>query len=108
MSHKNKKSLVDQVKQSLDSKLAIGRSKHQDKLSEKERKEITSNYHSCISEYDLTKKELDNMKLIFKDLMKYTKKKSPAGDRYLPLSDYEINLFQTVKRINEGWRFYLL
>jgi integrase len=44
MSHKNKKSLVDQVKQSLDSKLAIGRSKHQDKLSEKERKEITSNY----------------------------------------------------------------
>lgn len=31
----------------------------------------------------------------------YTKKKSPAGDRYLPLSDYEINLFQTVKRINE-------
>lgn len=44
MSHKNKKSLVDQVKQSLDSKLAIGRSKHQDKLSENERKEITSNY----------------------------------------------------------------
>ena len=35
MSHKNKKSLVDQVKQSLDSKLEIGRSKHQDKLSEK-------------------------------------------------------------------------
>ncbi|WMJ87388.1 hypothetical protein [Anaerocolumna sp. MB42-C2] len=44
MSHKNKKSLVDQVKQALDSKLAIGRSKHQDKLSENERKEITSNY----------------------------------------------------------------
>ena len=31
----------------------------------------------------------------------YTKKKSPAGDRYLPLSEYEVNLFQTVKRINE-------
>ena len=44
MSHKNKVPLVDQVKQALDSKLAIGRSKHQDKLSEKERKEITSNY----------------------------------------------------------------
>ncbi len=177
--------------------------------------EIEDFFHSCISKYDLTKKELDNMKLIFKDLMKYakkkglilsnpyddneikvngckppnnpkdesrvylpeekeklfrqlnkrlvqmpyetdsyvvfllfklglrigeavalkwsdidwetreihihrmeslvedengklkvniceyTKKKSPAGDRYLPLSDYEINLFQTVKRINE-------
>ncbi len=34
MSHKNKKSLVDQVKQSLDSKLAIDRSKHQDPLTE--------------------------------------------------------------------------
>ncbi|WMJ87386.1 tyrosine-type recombinase/integrase [Anaerocolumna sp. MB42-C2] len=177
--------------------------------------DIEGFFHGCISEYDLTKKELDNMKLIFKDLMKYakkkglilsnpyddveiklngckppnnpkdesrvylpeekeklfrqlnkrlmqmpyetdayvvfllfklglrigeavalkwsdidweareihihrmesrvedengklkvaiceyTKKKSPAGDRYLPLSDYEINLFQTVKRINE-------
>lgn len=177
--------------------------------------DIEDFFHSCISEYDLTKKELDNMKLIFKDLMKYAKKKglilsnpyddieikvsgckppnnpkdesrvylpeekeklfrqlnkrlmqmtfetdayvvfllfklglrigeamalkwsdidwetpeihihrmesrvedengklkvaiceyakkkSPAGDRYLPLSDYEINLFQTVKRIND-------
>lgn len=27
-------------------------------------------------------------------ICEYTKKKSPAGDRYLPLSDYEINLFQ--------------
>ncbi|SHM66968.1 hypothetical protein SAMN02746066_02843 [Anaerosporobacter mobilis DSM 15930] len=44
MSHKNKLPLVDQVKQALDSKLAIGRSKHQDKLSESERKEITSKY----------------------------------------------------------------
>lgn len=34
-------------------------------------------------------------------ICEYTKKKSPAGDRYLPLSDYEINLFQAVKRINE-------
>ena len=177
--------------------------------------DIEDFFHGCISEYDLTKKELDNMKLIFKDLMKYAKKKglilsnpyddieikvngckppnnpkdesrvylpeekeklfqqlnkrlmqmpnetdacvvfllfklglrigeavalkwsdidwkareihihrmeslvedengklkvticeykkkkSPAGDRYLPLSDYEINLFQTVMRINE-------
>ncbi|MDF2611038.1 MAG: integrase family protein [Lachnospiraceae bacterium] len=34
-------------------------------------------------------------------ICEHKKKKSPAGDRYLPLSDYEINLFQTVKRINE-------
>jgi integrase len=34
-------------------------------------------------------------------IFEYTKKKSPVGDRYLPLSEYEINLFQTVKRINE-------
>jgi integrase len=47
MSHKNKVPLVDQVKQALDSKLAIGRSKHQDKLSEKQSKEITSNYIYC-------------------------------------------------------------
>jgi len=51
MSHKNKKSLVDQVKQELDSKLAIGRSKHHDKLSEKERREITSNYIYSWSTY---------------------------------------------------------
>jgi integrase len=34
-------------------------------------------------------------------ICEYTKKKSPAGDRYLLLSEYEVNLFQTVKRINE-------
>ena len=34
-------------------------------------------------------------------IVEYTKKKSPAGDRYLPLSDYEINLFQTIRQINE-------
>ncbi|MDF2588609.1 MAG: integrase family protein [Anaerocolumna sp.] len=34
-------------------------------------------------------------------IVEYKRKKSPAGDRYLPLSTYEINLFQTVMRINE-------
>lgn len=34
-------------------------------------------------------------------IVEYTKKKSSAGDRYLPLSEYEVNLFQNVKRINE-------
>ena len=31
----------------------------------------------------------------------YTKKKSPYGDRFLPLGDYEINLFAKVKTVNE-------
>lgn len=51
MSHKNKVPLVDQVKQTLDSKLSIGRSKHQDKISEKHSKEITSNYIYSWSTY---------------------------------------------------------
>ncbi len=34
-------------------------------------------------------------------IVEYTKKKSPAGDRYLPISDYEINLYRMVKQINE-------
>ena len=42
MSNKNKVPLVDQVKQVLDIKLAIGRSKHQNKILEEERREITS------------------------------------------------------------------
>lgn len=46
----------------------------------------------------LTENENGKLKVT---ICEYTKKKSPAGDRYLPLSDYEINLFQTVKRINE-------
>jgi hypothetical protein len=44
MSHKNKVPLVDQVLQTLNSKLAIGRSKHTDKLTEAKPREITSNY----------------------------------------------------------------
>ena len=46
----------------------------------------------------LVEDENGNLKVT---ICEYTKKKSPAGDRYLPLSNYEINLFQTVKRINE-------
>lgn len=33
-------------------------------------------FHSCICKYNMTKKDLDNMKLIFKDLMKYARKKA--------------------------------
>lgn len=48
MSHKNKVPLVDQVLQTLNSKLAIGRSKYNDKLAETKPREITSNYiFSC-------------------------------------------------------------
>lgn len=33
--------------------------------------------------------------------VEYTKKKSPYGDRFLPLGDYEIELFQKVQKVNE-------
>ena len=36
----------------------------------------------------------------------YTKKKSPHGDRFLPLSPYEINIFLKIKEINELIEFY--
>ena len=51
MSHKNKVPLVDQVKQALDNKLAIGCSRHHDKLSENDPKETTSNYIYCWNTY---------------------------------------------------------
>lgn len=35
----------------------------------------------------------------------YTKKKSSFGDRFLPLSEYELDLFQKVKTINEEYNF---
>lgn len=38
----------------------------------------------------------------------YTKKKSPYGNRYLPLSDYEISLFQRVKDMNSIIKVYHL
>jgi hypothetical protein len=46
----------------------------------------------------LTEDESGKLKVT---ICKYTKKKITAGDRYLPLSIYEINLFQTIRRINE-------
>ena len=36
----------------------------------------------------------------------YTKKKSPYGDRFLPLSQYEISLFETVEKVNEDNGFH--
>ena len=39
----------------------------------------------------------DNLKC---KVVNYTKRKSPYGDRFLPLGDYEISIFNTVKAIN--------
>ncbi len=35
----------------------------------------------------------------------YTKKKSPYGDRFLPLGDYELELFEKVQEINERCQY---
>ena len=35
-------------------------------------------------------------------IAEYTKKKSPYGDRFLPLSDYEMDIFKTVRMINDS------
>ena len=39
-------------------------------------------------------------------IVPYTKKKSPHGNRFLPLSSYEIDIFLTVKEINEQYGFH--
>lgn len=36
----------------------------------------------------------------------YTKKKSPHGNRFLVLGDYELNLLRRIKKINEQHGFY--
>ncbi|MCD7819707.1 MAG: site-specific integrase, partial [Lachnospiraceae bacterium] len=38
-------------------------------------------------------------------IVEYTKKKSPYGDRFLPLGDYEMDIFQKVKSINERYHY---
>lgn len=38
-------------------------------------------------------------------IVEYTKKKSPYGDRFLPLGDYEIELFQKVRQVNETYGY---
>lgn len=38
-------------------------------------------------------------------VVNHTKKKSPYGDRYLPLSNYEIEIFQKVKHINDKYNY---
>lgn len=35
----------------------------------------------------------------------YTKKKSPYGDRFLPLGEYELELFEKVRKINERCQY---
>lgn len=36
----------------------------------------------------------------------YTKRKSPYGDRFLPLGEYEFELFNTIKDINSKYGYY--
>lgn len=38
-------------------------------------------------------------------VVEYTKKKSPYGDRFLPLSTYEIDIFKKVQEINESYGY---
>ena len=38
-------------------------------------------------------------------IVEYTKKKSPYGDRFLPLGEYEIELFQKVREVNEEYGY---
>ena len=52
--------------------------------------DIESFFYECIREYGLTKKTLNNMKIIFKDLMKLAKKKGLIIAN--PYDDIELNL----------------
>ncbi|MBE5962203.1 MAG: hypothetical protein E7256_12635 [Lachnospiraceae bacterium] len=52
--------------------------------------DIESFFYECIRDYGLTKKALNNMKLIFKDLMKLAKKKGLI--LVIPFDDIELNL----------------
>ncbi|MCD8131529.1 MAG: site-specific integrase [Lachnospiraceae bacterium] len=44
----------------------------------------------------------DGMKRV---VVEYTKKKSPYGDRFLPLGDYEMDIFEKVKEVNRRNRY---
>lgn len=38
--------------------------------------------------------------------VEYTKKKSPHGDRFLPLGEYEIEIFHKVRQVNEMYGYF--
>ena len=52
--------------------------------------DIENFFHACITHYDMTKKCLNNMKMIFKDLMKMAKKKGYIITN--PFDDIEVNV----------------
>ncbi len=50
--------------------------------------------------------ELNSEGKLIPTVVEHTKKKSPYGDRFLPLGKYEFNLLRTVKQINETNGYY--
>lgn len=38
-------------------------------------------------------------------VVEYTKKKSPYGDRFLPLGEYEVSLFEKIREINDRYHY---
>lgn len=51
-------------------------------------------------------REYDESKKLVPIVVEHTKKKSDSGNRFLPLSDYEISIFNTIKAINLKNSFY--
>lgn len=51
-----------------------------------------------------TKTENDFLKEV-PVIAEYTKKKSPYGDRFLPLDDYDLSIFDHVKTINKRYGY---
>lgn len=50
--------------------------------------------------------ELDSDGKLRPVVLEHTKKKSPYGDRFLPLGEYELNILRTVKQINTDNGYY--
>lgn len=51
-----------------------------------------------------TMEEDKNGKML-QSVVEYTKKKSPSGDRFLPLGDYEKNIFNSIQKLNETYNY---
>jgi len=49
--------------------------------------------------------DLDANEKMHPVVVEYTKKKSPFGDRYLPIGEYEVSILEKVKRINEAYGY---
>lgn len=59
-------------------------------------------YQSCeIHIHRMETRDYDENEKLTDCIVEHTKKRSPYGDRFLPLGDYEINTFQKIKDINK-------